>query len=268
MLYPYFFPYTNSTINYNQVSSTAAEKIGMTRIIAISSVCCPSFFRLFTLIVPATDWADQLHCEQNLTSPSPSSAANNKALQSQTIPQLGSYIPTTPRKRSFDSTFPLTPRSEPTPSQKRKKMIEEALRDQSMPTQSKFQTRVAQPTLKHEEENDDSDDALLTPPSSSPRSHNRPSKSNQNGDDPFVVLTPQDTSVTGGSSTIYDPPGRGTELSPDIISTLLSALDGIPEYVRKLERKMIAAEKSSDAKTKKITELEAEIQKYVVKCNI
>lgn len=64
------------------------------------------------------------------------------------------------------------------------------------------------------------------------------------------------------TSTTYDPPGKGTELSPD---TLLSALDMIPEYVRKLERKKIAAEKGSDAKAKRIAELEAEVEKYVLK---
>jgi hypothetical protein len=82
-------------------------------------------------------------------------------------------------------------------------------------------------------------------------------------DDPFVVLS-QDNQVATGSSATYDPPGKGTELSPDSISTLLSALDGIPEYVRKLERRKIAAEKSSDAKAKRIAELEAEVEKYVV----
>jgi len=56
--------------------------------------------------------------------------------------------------------------------------------------------------------------------------------------------------------------GKGTELSPDAISTLLRALGGIPEYVRKLERKKMAAEKSSDAKARRIAELEAEIDKY------
>jgi hypothetical protein len=59
----------------------------------------------------------------------------------------------------------------------------------------------------------------------------------------------------GGSS------GKGAELSPDSISTLLSTLDGIPEYLRKLERKKIAAEKSSEAKAKRIAELEAEVEK-------
>jgi len=199
-------------------------------------------------------WADQLHHEQNLTSP-----ASHTASQSPTTPQFGSYIPTTPRKRSFDSTFPLTPSS----SQKRKKIIEQALGDQSILTQSKSQTRVVQSTLKHDEEsdNDDAMTVLLTPPSGLPNSKNRPSERSQNSDDPFVVLTPQDSQPAGGSSTMYDPPGRGAELSPDAISTLLSAMDGIPEYVRKLERQRIAAEKSCDAKAKKITELEAEVQK-------
>jgi hypothetical protein len=48
------------------------------------------------------------------------------------------------------------------------------------------------------------------------------------------------------------------EPSPDSISTLLA---GIPEYLRKLERKKIAAEKSSQAKAKRIAELETEVEK-------
>lgn len=56
--------------------------------------------------------------------------------------------------------------------------------------------------------------------------------------------------------------GKGSELSADAISALWSKLDGIPEYVRKLERKKIAAEKSSDAKAKRISELEAELRRY------
>lgn len=176
---------------------------------------------------------------------------------------MSSYNPTTPRKRTFDSAL-LTP-SEPTPSQKRKKIIEEALADQPISTPSKSQARTVHST--QESDHDDDAMAVLTPPSSLSNPQNRPSERRQNSDDPFVVLFPQDSRATGGSSTTYDP-GRDTALSPDTISALLGALDGIPEYVRKLERKKIAAEKSSDAKAMKIAELEAEIQKYVVKYNL
>jgi hypothetical protein len=53
------------------------------------------------------------------------------------------------------------------------------------------------------------------------------------------------------------------ELSADHIETLLQGLTTIPDYVRKLERKKTAAEKSNNAKARKIAELEGEVQKWV-----
>jgi len=52
------------------------------------------------------------------------------------------------------------------------------------------------------------------------------------------------------------------ELTADSIQSMLHSFGGIPEYVRKLERKKIAAEKSRDAKATKITHLEAEVERY------
>lgn len=83
----------------------------------------------------------------------------------------------TPRKRTFDSTYPLTP-PEPTPSQKRKKTIEEALAEHSTPTQ----TRAAHSILEREEAEDDNEDALwtsLTPPSSSQKLKTRSGEPSQ-----------------------------------------------------------------------------------------
>jgi hypothetical protein len=74
-------------------------------------------------------------------------------------------------------------------------------------------------------------------------------------------VSSQDSQLTIGPLTT-NLNGRGSELSADAISALWSKLDGIPEYVRQLERKKIAAEKSSDAKTKRISELEAELTRY------
>jgi hypothetical protein len=65
-------------------------------------------------------------------------------------------------------------------------MIEEALAEQSTPTQSKTQTQAVHSTLKQEEEKyDDSDDdakwTFLTPPSSLPKPKTRPGESIQKG---------------------------------------------------------------------------------------
>lgn len=54
-------------------------------------------------------------------------------------------------------------------------------------------------------------------------------------------------------------------LSSDTISGLLHALGGIPDYVRKLERQKIAADKSNDAKAKRIHDLEAEVERCVIR---
>jgi len=54
------------------------------------------------------------------------------------------------------------------------------------------------------------------------------------------------------------------ELTADSIQSMLHSFGGIPEYVRKLERKKIAAEKSRDAKATKIAHLEAEVERYAV----
>ncbi len=57
--------------------------------------------------------------------------------------------------------------------------------------------------------------------------------------------------------------GENTEeLSANSIETLLQSLGNIPAYVKKLERRKIAAEKSRDAKANKIASLEAEVERY------
>jgi hypothetical protein len=63
---------------------------------------------------------------------------------------------------------------------------------------------------------------------------------------------------TNGSKT-----KQQAELSADYITALLQELAAIPYYVRKLERKKLAAEKSNNSKAKRISELEVEIQKCV-----
>ena len=57
--------------------------------------------------------------------------------------------------------------------------------------------------------------------------------------------------------------GENTEeLSASSIETLLQSLGNIPAYVKKLEKRKIAAEKSRDAKANKIASLEAEVERY------
>jgi hypothetical protein len=54
-----------------------------------------------------------------------------------------------------------------------------------------------------------------------------------------------------------------TNFSADLAS-LLHNLDAIPEYLRRLERQKMSAEKSNEAKALKIFELEEEIARYVL----
>lgn len=51
------------------------------------------------------------------------------------------------------------------------------------------------------------------------------------------------------------------ELSADSIALKLQDLNKLPGYIRKLEKRKVAAEMSRDAKARKIVHLEAEIQK-------
>lgn len=52
------------------------------------------------------------------------------------------------------------------------------------------------------------------------------------------------------------------ELDANSIEILLRSLENIPAYVKKLEIRKIAAEKSRDAKASKIAFLEAEVERY------
>jgi len=56
--------------------------------------------------------------------------------------------------------------------------------------------------------------------------------------------------------------GEEEELSASSIETLLKSLGNIPAYVKKLEKRKIAAEKSRDAKANKIVSLTAEVERY------
>lgn len=55
-------------------------------------------------------------------------------------------------------------------------------------------------------------------------------------------------------------------LSADSIASHLAALQSIPEYVAKLERREKAAQKSAEIKGRKISQLEEELQRCVRLC--
>jgi len=56
------------------------------------------------------------------------------------------------------------------------------------------------------------------------------------------------------------PLGSG-EMAPESIENIFNVLGSIPDYIRKLDRKRIAAEKSLDARNKKIEYLEDEVKR-------
>lgn len=57
-------------------------------------------------------------------------------------------------------------------------------------------------------------------------------------------------------------------LSVEKIASLISLVNTIPDYVRKLERKLVAAERSNHAKAKRISDLELDIERFVATSNI
>ena len=62
------------------------------------------------------------------------------------------------------------------------------------------------------------------------------------------------------SRSIDGPPAP---LSADLIERQFASLRGLPEYIRKLERKERAAQKSAEVKARRIARLEEEIQQCV-----
>lgn len=54
--------------------------------------------------------------------------------------------------------------------------------------------------------------------------------------------------------------GPTPAITGDQIQDLVQGLSGIPDYVKKLERKLLAMQKSNDSKAKRIKELEAEVR--------
>jgi len=78
-------------------------------------------------------------------------------------------------------------------------------------------------------------------------------------------------------ATAYDPPSSPDQvaahllpqdadpsnLNADQIQSLISSLIAVPEYVKKLERKLLALQKSNESKAKRIKELEALLHQSV-----
>ena len=52
--------------------------------------------------------------------------------------------------------------------------------------------------------------------------------------------------------------------SADTVAAHVEALANIPAYIRKLERKQVASERSIRMKTTRISELEAQVQRLVL----
>jgi hypothetical protein len=51
------------------------------------------------------------------------------------------------------------------------------------------------------------------------------------------------------------------EFSADSVARKLHFFNGLPDYIRKLDRRKLAAERSRDAKGRKILDLEAEVER-------
>ena len=60
------------------------------------------------------------------------------------------------------------------------------------------------------------------------------------------------------------PFGSG-EMTPELIANMINVLGNIPDYIRKLDKKRIATEKSLDAWKNKAQYLEDEVKRLVAK---
>ena len=54
------------------------------------------------------------------------------------------------------------------------------------------------------------------------------------------------------------------EITPELIEDMVKVLSKVPDYIRKLERKRIATEKSLEARKNKVEYLEDEIKRLVM----
>ena len=55
------------------------------------------------------------------------------------------------------------------------------------------------------------------------------------------------------------------EMTPELIENMVKVLSKVPDYIRKLDKKRIATEKSLDARKNKVQSLEDEIKRLVTK---
>ncbi|KAF8813819.1 hypothetical protein BYT27DRAFT_6358101 [Phlegmacium glaucopus] len=80
----------------------------------------------------------------------------------------------------------------------------------------------------------------------------------------FELGSQQSTASTAPDDNMASKLESG-ELTPELIGSMVNVLGSIPDYIRKLSRKLVAAEKSRDARTKKIEYLEDEVKRSVMK---
>ncbi|KAF8160787.1 hypothetical protein B0H34DRAFT_698062 [Crassisporium funariophilum] len=74
----------------------------------------------------------------------------------------------------------------------------------------------------------------------------------------FFPAPPLDVGFSSQTTLASDDDG---ELSADVVSSMIGRLGDIPEYIRKIESRKTAAEKSNDAKNKKIAHLKTEVER-------
>jgi len=87
----------------------------------------------------------------------------------------------------------------------------------------------------------------------------------QNDQNYFRADLQSGTLDPAGVSSLVEGSSSPTEPNAESISLLLDGLSNVPAYVSKLERRNLAANKSNEAKAKRIIQLEDEIQKLKAK---
>ena len=60
-------------------------------------------------------------------------------------------------------------------------------------------------------------------------------------------------------------PFGSEEITPELIGNMINVFKNVPDYIRKLDRKRIAAERSLEARNNKIQYLEDEVKRLVMK---
>jgi len=169
-----------------------------------------------------------------------------------------------PLKRNASLMEESSDLSQLSPSQKRAKLIEVALAEDRGESSSHSGPFISSPNATNPRnisapQLSPSVGHAVTFPQTPTRSAKRPAiRSPSASPQPFELRSQQSSTSTAKDDSMAAYPFGSGEMTPELIGNMLNV---IPDYIRKVDRKRIAAEKSLDVRNKKIEYLENEVKR-------